>query len=687
MTDPMATAPTLSTGGSTLANLDADQLAAVTAPVGIPVLVAAGPGSGKTAVIAARVSWYIDMGADPSTIAAFTFTNKAAAELRARIKQALRTAAGNNPDAMAKAEAAANMVYVGTFHSYGARFLRANADRLGISPKFTIYDRDDANSAISRMLRAAKNEEATMPGIGDVSNGKLGHYINKRKNEDVTPEDAIEQTPDDVYAVMYGRYQETLNQAQGMDFNDLVLLPIKMMEQSPGLLNVVRQQVKHVLVDEYQDTNPNQAKLAALLAGEGPDASIYVVGDPDQSIYGFQFASVDNILNFASREYPNAQVYELNRNYRSQAHIVDAANRLIRRNASRIERFSQALRPPGLEIKVRQHSNENDEANAAVGMIKNLKDRGKTSYEDWCIAYRINAQSQPLEAACISHGVPYRVRGGFEFYKRAEITVAVAYLRLALNPDDTVALEQVLNVPRRGIGETTRRRLEQYADLHGIHPREAIYDLATAAPVFEDDAGGRKTTERTRAGAMQLITVLKELNEAANMEKPAAAVMEALLHGSCGMEEYCRTQPGDGENRWSNLNRLWEMAQQHEGNLAEFCDHLRLFQRADQSSENDEEDRLTLSTLHQTKGLEWTNVVITGMELGTLPHFMSRTLAEKEEERRLFYVGCTRAKDRLYISYSRQRGRREQRPSPFLNEINLKANTTKTPPPRTPVPA
>ena len=675
MTNQTATAqPAAPAGGSILANLDADQMQAVTAPMGIPVLVAAGPGSGKTSVISARVSWYIEMGADPSTIAAFTFTNKAAAELRERIRKTLLDAAGKNPEAIAKAEAQANMAYVGTFHSYGARFLRANANRLGLNPKFTIYDRDDSNSAISRMMRAARNEEKTMPGLAEVTNGKLGHYINERKNEDVAPQQAIDETPHDVYAAMYHRYQESLNQAQGMDFNDLVLLPTKLMERDPSLLDAVRQQVKHVLVDEYQDTNPNQAKLASMLAGDGPDASIYVVGDPDQSIYGFQFASVGNILNFAKRDYPNAQVYELNRNYRSQSRIVDAANLLIKRNASRIERFSRALRPAGLEIQVRQCADENNEAETAIRMIRKLKEQGKTKYADWCIAYRINAQSQPLEAACISHGVPYQVRGGFEFYKRSEVAVAVAYLRLALNPDDTVALEQVLNVPRRGIGETARRRLEQYADIHGIHPREAVYDMATAATNFESDAGGRKTTERTRAGAMQLITVLEELTAAAAApQNPAAAAMEALLHGSCGMEEYCRTQPGDGENRWSNLNRLWEMAQQHQGDLAEFCDHMRLFQREDQSSENDDEDRLTLSTLHQTKGLEWPNVIITGVEQGALPHFMSKTAAEKEEERRLFYVGCTRAEDRLYIYHCRKRGNREQRPSPFLNEMNVRS--------------
>ena len=663
-----STAPSAS--GSILANLDAEQMAAVTAPIGLPVLVAAGPGSGKTAVISARVAWCIEMGADPSTIAAFTFTNKAAAELKTRIKRSLMNSAGNDPEAQAKAEASANMVYAGTFHSFGARFLRANADRLGLSPKFTIYDRDDSNTAISRLMRAVKNEEAALQGINEVTNSKLGQYVNQRKNNAVAPLDDIKANVDDVYAILYGRYQDALVQAQGLDFNDLVLLPIMIMERNPDLLAAARQQVKHVLVDEYQDTNPNQAKLASMLAGDSTDASIYAVGDPDQSIYGFQFASVGNILNFAQLDYPNAEVYRLNRNYRSQANIVEAANRLISRNANRIDRFSVPQRPPSLPVQIRECSDENSESDDAIKRIKNLKQKGKTRYEDWCIAYRINAQSQPLEAACITHGVPYRVRGGFEFYKRSEITVAVAYLRLALNPDDTVALEQVLNTPRRGIGETARRRLEQYADIHSIHPREALYDMATSALSFEQDAVGRKTTDRTKAGAQQLLDVLDELAEAAGKPEPASAVMETLLHGSCGMEEYCRTQPGDGENRWSNLNRLWEMAKQHQGELTEFCDHMRLFQREDPSAEEGEEDRITLSTLHQTKGLEWPNVLIISMEQGSLPHFMSKTATEKEEERRLFYVGCTRAKDRLFISHSRRRGNRTQQRSQFLQEMS-----------------
>ena len=655
---------------SILADLDAEQMAAVTAPIGIPVLVAAGPGSGKTAVISARVAWCIEMGADPSTIAAFTFTNKAAAELRNRIRKSLLTSAGEDPDAQAKAEAAANMVYAGTFHSFGAKFLRANADRLGLSPKFTIYDRDDSNTAISRLMRTAKNEEAALPGMNDVSNSKLGQYVNQRKNYDVTPDEAIEENDEDIYAILYGRYQNALDQAQGLDFNDLVLLPIRLMERDPNLLDAARQQVKHVLVDEYQDTNPNQAKLASMLAGDGPDSSIYAVGDPDQSIYGFQFASVANILNFAQGEYPNAQVYRLNRNYRSQTKIVEAANRLISRNANRIQRFSVPQRDPGLPVQIRECSDENSESEAAIKRIKKLKEQGKTCYEDWCITYRINAQSQPLEAACITHGVPYRIRGGFEFYKRSEITVAVAYLRLALNPDDTVALEHVLNTPRRGIGETARRRLEHYTDIHNIHPREALYDMATSAESFEQESAGRKTTDRTKAGAQQLLDVLAELTKAAEHPQPANAVMESLLHGSCGMEEYCRTQPGDGENRWSNLNRLWEMAKQHQGELTEFCDHMRLFQREDPSTENGAEDRITLSTLHQTKGLEWPNVLIIGMEQGSLPHFMSRTATEKEEERRLFYVGCTRAKDRLFISHSRHKGNRPQHQSQFIKELS-----------------
>ena len=657
-------------GGSILATLDREQLEAVTAPMNTPILVAAGPGSGKTAVITARVVWYLDMGTDPTTIAAFTFTNKAAAELRNRIREALTKAAGSDEQAKAKAEAAANMIYAGTFHSFGAHFLRANAERLRINPRFTIYDRDDTNAAISRLLRSARNEEEKIHGLDTVTNGKLGHFINECKNSYITPEEAVNMSPDDPYALLYQRYQDALEQAHGLDFNDLVLLPIRMMEQDPALLNMAHQQIKHVLVDEYQDTNHNQAKLAQMLAGDGPDTSIYAVGDPDQSIYAFQFAEVDNILNFARTQYPNAAVYRLNRNYRSQSEIVEAANRLISRNTNRIERFSVAQRPAGLPIQTKVYPDENSEADAAIRKIKNLKEQGRTRYDDWCIGYRINAQSQPLEAACVTHGVPYRVRGGFEFYKRAEITVAVAYLRLALNPDDTVALDQVLNVPRRGIGETARRRLEGYTNFHGIHPREAIYDMATSAESFEKDTEGRKTTERTKKGAQQLLDVLDELSTAAaNPKEPASAVMESLLHGSCGMEEYCRTQPGDGENRWSNLNRLLEMAKQHQGSLSEFCDHMRLFQREDPGTENDGLDRITLSTLHQTKGLEWPNVLIIGAEQGSLPHFMSRSPSEKEEERRLFYVGCTRAMDRLFIYHSKRKG---AQPSQFLREMKTR---------------
>ena len=654
---------------SILSELDADQMRAVTAPIGKPALVAAGPGSGKTRVIATRIAWYLEAGIAPDTIYAFTFTNQAARELRERIRRTLIWAAGDDAEAQALANAQANQIYAGTFHSFGASFLRQHAARAGIAPKFSIYDQDDSRGAANRIIKARREKLPQDDEEHPVTPAQLGRFINRMKNTGNDPEAERENPSDPVFSSLYTQYQDMLSQAQALDFNDLVRLPVTLMQRDPELLATARAQCRHVLVDEFQDTNRNQGELARLLAGEDMDSSIYVVGDPDQSIYAFQFARLNNILEFANKDYPGANVYSLNRNYRSQANIVEAANRLIARNRDRIDRKSEPQAPAGMAVQVREYADEAKAADSVIAGIKGYKDKGKGDYEDWCVAYRTNSQSQALEAACMGHGVPYVVRGSFEFYRRAEVSAAIAYLRLALNPMDTAALEQILNVPRRNIGERARAKLLSYADLNDLPLREALSDMAKDAELFKMEQGGNAVPEKTRQGATRLLEALDELREAgAAPDAKAGDVMEVLLHGSCDLERYCRDHSGDGESRWANISRLSDMANVHEGTLQEFCDHARLFQR--EQPDDGEEDRLVLSTLHQTKGMEWDNVAIVDVEKGVLPHQMARDRKEIEEERRLFYVGCTRAKKTLYLTHRRKNGSgRRAFPSNFLREV------------------
>ncbi len=636
-----------------LADLNDAQREAVTAPAG-PLLILAGAGSGKTRVIAHRIAYLIrEQGVPPHRLVAVTFTNKAAGEMRRRIEGLVGEAG--------------RVVTCGTFHSVCARWLRRDMRHLGRDGSFTIYDDDDQLRVIKRcMTEAGINQRMITPP-------EIRSAISRAKDELLLPDEYAAQASDRPYeqavARVYRRYQASLEEANALDFADLLLTTLQLFEAVPDVLGRYQQRYQHVLVDEYQDTNRVQYEIVRRLAAV--HRNITVVGDDDQSIYSWRGADIRNILAFED-EYPDATVVKLERNYRSTQHILDSAHGVVRTLRSRKPKRLWTERAPGDEVVVCQALDEHDEAGFVANEIERQVGAGRRRYRDCAVMYRMNAQSRSLEESFVRRRIPYQLVGGTKFYARREIKDLLCYLRLAYNPADEASLRRVINVPTRGIGARTVAVLDDWAARRGEPPLVALLDLYAAEQ--RDTEPAHPFQGRARTALLGFARLMADLSAAAR-EIPLEDLFDQMLART---DYRAALEKGDRfEERWENVLELRNVVSEYTElepptGLLAFLEETAL--HADLDTLRDDRDAVTLMTLHSAKGLEYPVVFITGLEENILPHSRSKdTLEELDEERRLCYVGITRAMERLYLLHARQRALwgapREADPSRFLTAI------------------
>ncbi len=635
-----------------------------------PLLILAGAGSGKTRVLTHRLAFLIFTGqARPGEILAITFTNKAAAEMRSRVEQLL----GRDTRGM----------WLSTFHSACARILRAHAASLGYTAQFTIYDQADAR----RVAKRAMDELGADPKR--YSPAAVHNRISQAKNLLLSSGAYRELGGGEFEAVVaevFALYERNLQRSNAMDFDDLLLLAVTLMERFPEVRERYASSFRHILVDEYQDTNHAQYRLLGLLCGPlGEDdrghRNLAVVGDDAQSVYGFRGADIRNILDF-QEDFPDATVVKLEQNYRSTQNILRAANAIIANNRGAMPKQLWSELGEGSLLRVRECDDEHAEARFVVGEIERLCEAGRKRSEI-AVFYRTNAMSRVLEDALVRNDLPYQVIGGAKFYERAEIKDAIAYLSLLVNPHDVVSFTRIANSPRRGIGQTSLARIVTHA-------------ATTDIPVFAAAAESSAVPGLTRAAAKALesfMDVMTELRERVRSGASVATVLEAVLNRTGyieALQEEAREAVNtvEAEGRIENLEQLLEVAREFddtagagEGTLDAFLQRVALTASSDEGSAEGAEDEgegdgqglITLMTLHNAKGTEFPVVFIVGCEDGVIPHSRAIDEGATEEERRLFYVGVTRAMRDLYLSYAQRRavfgagvwGRRSR----FLEEI------------------
>ena len=646
-----------------LAGLNPQQQKAVSHQ-GSPLLVVAGAGSGKTRVLTRRIA-YIMARRDvrPYEILAITFTNKAAGEMKERVADLVG--------------AVARSMWVSTFHSSCVRMLRQEATRLGYNSSFTIYDSADSQKLISQVMESLNLDSKRYPAR------QFQHLISNAKNELQTPHDYLRQVTNQfetIVADVYTLYEKRLQQANAMDFDDLIMKTVQVLQQFPEAKARFRSRFRHILVDEYQDTNHAQYVLIKELTGsEGdgfPLAELCVVGDADQSIYGFRGATIRNILQFEV-DFPNAATVLLEQNYRSTQNILSAANSVITKNESRKEKNLWSDAGSGAPLIGYVAESEYAEAEFVRGEIRDLADKGASNPGDTAVFYRTNAQSRVFEEVFMRAAIPYKVVGGLRFYERKEVKDLLAYVRLIANPSDEVSLRRIINYPKRGIGD---RALEEVA---AFAAREQISLFAALLRITEMSSVPNKAAQSI-ATFTKMVTALQTLLEAKS--KPSVIIEAALEQSGLLADLENSTDPQD-EVRLENLQELVsaaldyeerpldELAEDEEISLAGFLEKVSLVADADEIPDGvDHGGVVTLMTLHTAKGLEFPTVFLTGLEDGIFPH--SRTLDdpnEVEEERRLAYVGLTRAEKRLYLSRAEYRltfGSPRYNPaSRFLDEI------------------
>ncbi|WP_366181581.1 UvrD-helicase domain-containing protein [Actinomyces timonensis] len=646
-----------------IAGLNPAQASAVT-HAGAPLLIIAGAGSGKTRVLTHRIAHLLATGrAHPGEILAITFTNKAAAEMRERVTALVGPAGGR--------------MWVSTFHSACVRILRREHEAAGLRSTFSIYDAADSQRLITLIVRELGIDPKRFTPKA------FAHRISDLKNELVTPaeyaEKAVAANPFERYlAEVYTAYASRLASANALDFDDLIMRAVQLLQSKPTLAEMYRRRFRHILVDEYQDTNHAQYILVRELvggpgtSGEGsalPPAELTVVGDSDQSIYAFRGATIRNIEEF-EQDYPSARTILLEQNYRSTQNILDAANAVISRNTGRRPKNLFTDSGPGAPITGYVADSEHDEARWISSEIDRLADEGGVRPRDIAVFYRTNAQSRALEEVFIRAGQPYKVIGGTRFYERREIKDAIAYLRAVDNPDDDVSLRRVLNVPKRGLGEKAEAALVEHGARHRVSFSDAIADAAGAPRpgLTEAEAQGAPAVEGLTTRARAQVTRFHELLEGLRHQRAAgdgvADILDSALDASGYLAELRASDDPQDATRVENLAELHSVAADFqaanpEGGLADFLERVSLVADSDQlpstegavGEEAAEHGQITLMTVHTAKGLEFPVVFITGMEDGTFPH--SRALAEDSElaeERRLAYVALTRARERLYVT-------------------------------------
>ncbi len=639
-----------------LAGLNEAQRAAVQAVHG-PLLIVAGPGSGKTRVIAHRIAYLVrELEVPPRHILAVTFTNKAARAMRDRVAALL-------------GDDAARRMALGTFHARCAQILRADGAAVGVDPHFTIYDADDQVALIKRAMADVGVDSRSYNPRAVLA------AISRAKNEMRTPQEYARAAADyyqEVVARVWTRYQELMEEARALDFDDLLLRAVSLLAREADVRRAYQARYRYVLIDEFQDTNVPQYALTRWLTHPecGGSGNVCVVGDVDQSIYSWRSADYRNILNF-ERDFPGSRVVRLEQNYRSTQTILQCASAVIARNRNRHEKHLWTTNGPGTPVVVYEAEDAEAEARFIRDEILAALRRGALRPGDVAVMYRTNAQSRPIEEAMVMGGVPYRVVGGVRFWERQEVKDILAYLRLVRNPRDNVSLLRVINVPKRGIGKSTVDRLTGWAAELGLPVYEALRLLAQGEAARVPAAlRGRPRGELVRF--LALIDDLVELNGRLPLPDFIAAVVDRL-----GYRAYLRESFENGDDRRENVEQLIAAAQQYdalepETALAEFLDTAALV--SDQDEVDERADAVTLITLHAAKGLEFPVVFIAGLEEGLLPHIRAYEDPEQmEEERRLCYVGITRAMHRLYLTYARFRagygGGMHNPPSRFLTDI------------------
>ena len=637
-----------------LAGLNEAQRRAVEAPGGA-LLILAGPGSGKTRVIAHRIAHLVrDRGVEPWRILAVTFTNKAAREMGERAGRLL------GPGAQG--------LSLGTFHSICARVLRRDGEAIGLPGDYVIYDADDQLAVVRRTQRDLRIDPKRYPPRALLS------AISAAKNERRGPAEALRDAGsyfEELAGRVYGRYQAALQESGAVDFDDLLGETLRLFEERPEVCGRYAGRYRHVLIDEFQDTNLVQYRLAQRLAsGHG---NVTAVGDPDQSIYSWRAADARNLLHF-ERDFPGAQVILLEQNYRSTGRILRAAHAVIAQSGGRRERELWTENPEGEPIVVRELYDSDEEGHfVALEILRRMREDGR-GFSDFAVMYRTNAQSRAIEEACVQQGIRYRIVGGTRFYDRREVRDLIAYLRLIHNHADAMAFRRIVNVPRRGVGEATLDRLQRAAEelerpLLAVAAMAARGDGSPGAPALRGDI---------RVALRDFVALIDRLGAVAE-GSGAAGLLDAVLAETRYADYLERTEEERAETRMENVEELRGVAAQYEelaggASLASFLEEVALVADVDDPGAA-APDAVTLTTLHAAKGLEFPVVFMPGMEEGLLPH--SRSFddpAQLEEERRVCYVGMTRAQRRLYLTRARRRfdprrGFRATLPSRFLGDV------------------
>ncbi len=590
-----------------------------------PLLILAGAGSGKTRVLTYRIAKLLLNGVNSRNILAVTFTNKAAQEMRERVSALI------GPQA--------ESIWLATFHATCVRILRQDGAAIGLDKNFVIYDSSDQLTVVKQVMRELNLSENNFNPRAVLAT------ISNAKNELVGPKEYEKQAADfwaEVVRKVYPLYQQRLWQNSAVDFDDLIMLTIRLFREYPAVLSKYQDRFKYIMIDEYQDTNHAQYVLVHLLASK--ERNLCVVGDDDQSIYSFRSADIRNILDF-EKDYPEVKIVKLEQNYRSTKNILKAANEVIRNNYSRKSKTLWTENEEGMLVTVLKAADEREEAWLVSSALESLIGKEGRKFSDFALLYRTNAQSRVFEEVFIQKGIPYKVVGGQRFYDRKEIRDLLSYLKLVYNPNDRISLRRVINTPKRGIGETTVERLFTFLEESGLSILEGLNQVAEASTLTN-----RAITLLTRF--YQFLQEMVVLKETATISELTKRIMEDSGYlGSLQQEDTV-----EAESRLENLNEFLSITtgfekESEDKSLGAFLETVALV--ADVDNYNQEQDGVTLMTIHSAKGLEFPVVFLVGMEEGVFPH--SRSLldqAELEEERRLCYVGMTRACQQLYLTYA-----------------------------------
>lgn len=629
-----------------LEGLNPEQRRAVETTEG-PLLIQAGAGSGKTKTLTHRIAYLIaTQKATPFNILAVTFTNKAAKEMRLRVAQLL----GENADNRGF------MPYMGTFHGICVRLLRQDGESIGIPRSFVIFDESDRQAAIKQVSKQLMLDEKAFPAR------TLSSLISSAKNEMITPEVYAGQATSPAQqaaAKVFPLYERALKDASALDFDDLINRTATMLKTQAAIRAKWQQQFKYIMIDEYQDTNAAQYQLVNMLTND--HKNIAVVGDDWQSIYSWRGADFRNILKFEN-DFKNCTVIKLEQNYRSTKHILDAAHAVITKNAQRSDKQLWTDAGDGLPVQMLQVGNERAEGEAIIRRIRNGLDSGRRKYSHYAVLYRTNAQSRSIEEAFVHYGVPYRVVGGVRFYDRKEIKDVLAYLRLIFQPEDRVSFERIVNIPARGVGAKSLQNFFAWQRVQGLSLFDALTQAATCTDI----------TPKARTALSELGDILSSLRTV-SQDASVSGLIDSLLRRIDYMNHLSDGSP-QGEARQENVKELLSVAQEYqEAGLDGFLEEVALVSDLDGADFSG--DAVTLMTLHAAKGLEFPVVFMVGLEESIFPH--SRALydqSEMEEERRLCYVGMTRARQELYMCYASSRllygGVQHNPPSRFLSEID-----------------